>query len=166
MRHLRLNALLAATAFCGLATPAVAGSTSGSLSATATINANCTVSTSPVAFGTVDPLSGSNVDNSGAVTVTCTNGTAWTAAGGVGSGTGATFATRVMTSGSNTLNYSLYTNSGRSTVWGDGTASTATVGATGNGTSQTITIYGRVPAGQGSAAPGSYSDPVAVTVTY
>lgn len=166
MRHLNLHVLLAATAIAGLATPALAGTASASLGTSATIAASCTVTTSPVAFGTVDPLSGANTDSTGGISVTCTNGTAWTAAGGAGSGTGATFANRLMGSGSNTLAYSLYTNSGRSTVWGDGTSSTATIGNTGTGTAQNITIFGRVPSGQTSAPPGSYSDTVAVTVSY
>jgi len=165
MRHLRSCLLLAVALGC-LDSPAVAGTTGGSINASATVIASCTVSTSAVGFGSVDPLSASNVDATGGISVACSNGTAWTAAAGVGSGTGATFASRLMTSGSNTLGYSLYTNSGRTTIWGDGTGSTATLGSTGSGSAQNITIYGRVPSGQSSVPPGSYSDTVSVTISY
>jgi len=159
----RLLAAAAATAF---SSAAWAGTATSSLSVSATVTGNCTVSTSAVGFGSINPLSGANVDATGGITVTCTNGTPWTAAAGVGGGTGATFASRLMTSGANTLTYSLYTNSGRTTIWGDGTGITATVGNTGTGSAQSVTIFGRVPSGQTSVPPGSYADTVTVTVTY
>lgn len=153
-------------ALLGVATPASAATVGTTLSVTATVTANCTVSTSPVAFGNVNTLSGSNVDASGGGSVSCTNGTGWTATAGAGGGTGATLASRRMTAGSNTLTYNLYTDSARSTVWGDGTGSTGTVTNTGTGSAQAFSIYGRVPLGQSSVPAGSYSDTVAVTVTY
>lgn len=163
----RLAAGGLALASFGLATPALAQSTASSnLSVTATVTANCSVTTSPVAFGSVDTLSGTNVDASGGITVTCTSGTGWTASANAGSGSGASLLTRRMTAGSNTLNYSLYTNSTRTTAWGDGTGSTGTIANSGTGSAQAITIYGRVPAGQGTVPAGSYADTVAVTVTY
>jgi len=166
MTRATLFRLLAATAALACSSAAWAGSATSTLSVTATVTGNCTVSTSPVAFGSVNPLSGANVDATGGITVTCTNSTPWAAAAGVGSGTGATFASRVMTASTNTLNYSLYTNSGRTTVWGDGSGTTATIAGTGTGSAQAITIYGRVPSGQITAPPGSYSDTVTVTVSY
>jgi spore coat protein U-like protein len=42
---------------------------------------------------------------------------------------------------------------------------TNTEAGTGTGTTQTITVYGQVPA-QTSPAPGSYADVVNVTVTF
>ncbi|HWT12538.1 MAG TPA: spore coat U domain-containing protein [Allosphingosinicella sp.] len=155
-------------ACAALAAPsaASAATTNSTLNVDANVTANCTVSTSPLSFGDVNPLSGTNVDGTGGITVTCTSGTSWTAAAGVGSGSGASFAARRMADGSNLLNYNLYTTSGYNTVWGDGTSSTATVGNTGNGAAQNVTIYGRVASGQTSVPPGSYEDTVSVTVTY
>ena len=146
--------------------PASAAVANGSLSVDATVTANCTVSTSALAFGNVNTINGQNVDGTGGITVTCTNGTSWTAAAGVGGGSGATFSSRRMTNGSDQLTYNIYTNSGRTTVWGDGTGSTATVGSTGTGTAQNVTIYGRVASGQTGVPAGTYADTVAVTVTY
>jgi spore coat protein U-like protein len=148
------------------ATPASAATTSTTLNVSATVTANCTVSSSALAFGAVNPLSGSDVDASGGITVTCTNGTGWTAAAGVGAGSGASFASRRMTAGANLLNYNLYTDAGRTSVWGDGTGSTAQFSNTGSGVAQAVTVYGRVPSGQVTVPPGSYADTVSVTVTY
>jgi spore coat protein U-like protein len=156
---------LAAGLFVATA-PAQAATTTGNLSVTATVTSNCSVSTTPVAFGSVDVLSGTNYDSTGTVSVTCTNGTAWSAAAGLGTGTGATFASRKMSSGANLLNYSLYTNVGRTTIWGDGSGGTSTVSNTGTGAVQNFTVYGRVPLGQAAAQTGAYSDTVLVTLTY
>jgi len=157
---------LAATVAMVSSVPAIAGSTSSNLSVSATVNAQCTVTTGAVAFGTYNPLAATSNDATGTLNVTCTNGTPWTAAAGVGTGTGASMATRRMTSGSNLLDYVLYTDSGRTTVWGDGSSSTSTVGSTGTGAAQPTTIYGRLPGGQSSAPVGSYADTVAVTIAF
>ena len=145
--------------------PASAATTSTSLSVTATVTANCTVSSSALAFPNVNPLGG-NVDGAGGISVTCTNGTGWTATAGLGAGSGASFAARRMTLGSDLLDYNLYTDSGRTNVWGDGSGSTTVFSNTGSGLAQAVTVYGRVPTGQTTVPPGNYADTVSVTVTY
>ncbi len=161
---LTLAGTLIAAAFA--AAPASASTVGGTLNTSATVTANCTVSTSALAFGNVNTISGSNVDGTGGLTVTCTSGTAWAASAGAGAGTGATLAARKMTAGANLLGYNLYTSSAYTTVWGDGTGSTATIGGTGSGSAQAVTVYGRVAAGQTTVPAGSYADTVAVTITY
>ena len=81
-----------------------------------------------------------------------------------GIGAGATIATRKMSSGGSTIDYTIYRNSGRTQVWGT-TIGTNTVSAIGSGATQTHTVYGRVPA-QSTPAPSTYSDTITVTVTY
>ena len=162
---LRVMGLGAVAAIAVSAQPALATDTTGSLSVTATVTSNCAVSTTAVAFGNVDVTLNANVDATGGISVTCTNGTAWTAKAGAGSGSGATITDRKMTSGANLLNYALYTDSARTTVWGDGTTGSAITG-TGTGSAQASTIYGRVPSGQTTKPIGSYADTVTVTVTY
>ena len=162
---LRCVALGALAAVALSARPALATDTTGSLSVTATVTSNCAVSTTAVAFGNVDVTLNSNVDAAGGISVVCTNGTAWTAKAGAGAGSGATVTSRKMTSGANLLNYALYTDSARTTVWGDGTTGSAITG-TGTGSAQASTIYGRVPSGQTTKPIGSYADTVTVTVTY
>ena len=66
--------------------PATAATVSGTLPVSANVTANCTLSTSALAFGNVNVIGGANVDNSGGLTVTCTSGTAWSASAGVGVG--------------------------------------------------------------------------------
>lgn len=167
LNSIRFKTALAALACAAtFATPASAGSQQTSLGVSATVNANCTVSANAVDFGTVDTLSASAVNGTGSVSVTCTNGTGWTAAADIGAGSGATFATRRMTYSGNTLNYTLYRDSGRTQVWGDGTGSTYTIANTGSGSAQSFTVYGRVPGGQSSAPAGGYTDTVGVTITY
>ena len=164
-----ITRLIGSAALAGLviAAPAYASTATGNLGVSATVSSNCTLSTSPVAFGTVDVTSGTDVDATGSIGVTCTSGTAWDASADAGAGSGATLDTRKMTSGANLLNYVLYTDSARTTVWGDGASgTTALISDTGTGVEQTKTIYGRVPSGQTSAPAGDYTDTVAVTVTY
>jgi spore coat protein U-like protein len=144
---------------------AFAETRSATMSVSATVTANCTVSTGAVAFGSIDALAG-NHDATGSVTVNCTNGASWSAAANQGSGTGATMASRRMTSGANSLTYRLYTDAGRTSIWGDGSTGTAAVTGTGTGAAQVFTVYGRVPSGQTTVRAGSYSDTVSVTITY
>src|SRR3954465_4545041 len=94
-----------------------------------TITATCTVnSATTLNFGTQGVLS-TNVDQTSTIQVTCTNTTPYNIGLDPGTGTGATVATRKMTSGANTVNYTLYSNSTRTTVWGN-TVGTDTVAAT------------------------------------
>ncbi|MDQ4087712.1 MAG: spore coat U domain-containing protein [Pseudomonadota bacterium] len=145
---------------------AAAAQSYSTLTVEAEVKANCTVSAGSIDFGDVNPISGSNVNGSGTFSVTCTNGTGWTATAGVGSGSGASYTSRRMTAGSNTLNYNLYTSGSYATVWGDGTASTGTLTGTGTGSAQSTTVYGRIASGQTSVPPGSYADSVSITVSY
>lgn len=132
-------------------------------SATATVLASCSVSTSSVNFGSISSL-GSNVDGTGSLTVLCTNVSPYNVGLSAGNGTGATVAARKMISGSNTVTYSLYSNIGRTTVWGN-TIGTDTVTGTGTGSNQSLTVYGRVPV-QSTPVGATYTDTVIVTVTF
>lgn len=166
-RNLRAGAATLALTTAISAQPALAATATSDLNVSATVTSNCTVSTTPIDFGNVDVTAGQDVDATGGISVTCTNGTAWAASADAGQGTGASLATRKMANGSDLLNYVLYTDSSRTSVWGDGAgSSTATISDTGTGTSQDSTIYGRVPSGQTSVPAGSYADTVTVTVTY
>jgi spore coat protein U-like protein len=63
------------------------------------------------------------------------------------------------------LTYELYRNAARSLRWGD-TLNVDTVGGTGSGSAQQLTIYGRVPPVTGQPPAGTYNDLVQVTITY
>jgi spore coat protein U-like protein len=120
----------------------------------------CTVTAVSVAFADYDVFATSATDTTGTVNVSCGSSTTYAIALSAGLGT---FASRVMTNGSNQLDYNLFTDSQRLTVWGDGTSGSVTVSATAAG--GTYTVYGRIPARQNVPA-GSYSDTITVTVTY
>jgi spore coat protein U-like protein len=99
------------------------------------------------------------------VTISCTSGTTYNVGLNAGTATGATVTTRKMTGPSSaTLNYSLYSNSGLTINWGN-TVGINTVAGTGTGHAQSLTVYGRIAAGQ-YLKPGSYSDTITATITY
>ena len=125
----------------------------------ATVVASCTITVNSLNFGDYNL---SQLDGTATISPTCTNGTSYSIALDAGTGTGATTTTRKMTNGANTLNYSLYQDSGRTTVWGTGNDD---LDGTGSGSAQNITVYGRIPADQ-SAPAGTYTDTVIVTITF
>lgn len=133
---------------------------------TAQVNAKCLVGGSSILdFGSRGLLSAA-IDASTTLDVRCTPGTPYTISLGAGTGPGATIADRRMKQGAETIGYQLYTNAGRSNVWGDGTAGSVVGGTgTGNAPSPPHTVYGRVPA-QTTPSAGSYADTVVVNVTY
>jgi len=144
--------------------PLCAATATTTMTVQMTITATCLVnSASALNFGTQGVLA-TNVDQTSTLQVTCTNTTPYNIGLNVGTGAGATVAARKMTSGANTVNYTLYRNSTRTTLWGN-TVGTDTVAATGNGAAQSYTVYGRVPP-QAAPAPGTYTDTITVTVTY
>lgn len=148
----------------GVIGSALAQTSTATFAVTATVLPACTVVGGvPLAFGVVTP--GTQRDGSVTITATCTLGTPYTLALDAGTGSGATVAARRMTSGTDTLQYALYQDSARTTLWGDGTAGTSTRSGTGTGLTQTFTVYGRVPSS--AVAPvGSYTDTITVTATY
>ena len=161
MKHLRLGALALALSIAGAQPSAIAATATTTLPVTATVLATCIVVATPLIFGN---YSGAQLDAQAALTVTCTLGTAYNVRLDAGAGTGATIATRKLSFGANTLDYTLSRDAARTQNWGitDGTD-------TGDGTGALVpailNVYGRIPAGQFSA-PGAYLDTVGVTVFY
>lgn len=136
-----------------------------SFAVTAEVIDACNLTANDLDFGNYSSISGSPLDATSTIDVTCTNGTAYTVLLDDGTTLGGDFTARLMTDSTNTLEYNLYTTSGRTTVWGDSTGATATVGNTGDGTQQSLTVYGRIPASQ-NVPVGSYSDSVTATVSF
>ena len=147
-----------------------AATQTANLDVSATVSANCSITTAAVAFGTYDPVitnATTALDSTGTITTTCTNGASVTILLGQGSNanTGSTDAApeRRMLSGANYLNYQLYSDTSRTVVWGNDT--TTDVAETGTGSAVNTTVYGSVPAGQNVPA-GTYSDTVVATVSF
>ena len=127
--------------------------------------ANCSISTTSVAFGTYNVFSASPLDSTGTVTIQCTGNA--NVQINLDKGGAATFAGRRMLKGSEPLSYNLYTDAARTLIWGDGTSGTSTYTQNGvpNNTPVTVTIYGQVPADQDVTA-GSYSNTVTAVVNF
>jgi len=105
-----------------------------------------------------------NDNATSALAVQCTSGTAYNVGLDPGQASGATVTTRQMMNGSNTLNYALYADNGRTMNWGN-TIGTDTVAGTGSGATQSLTVYGQIPAGQ-NPVPGLYTDTITATLNF
>jgi spore coat protein U-like protein len=167
--NLALAAILA-VAGSAFGVDSYAGTDTATLNVSATITANCTIDTTPLAFGAYDPIvahTATALDGTGTVTTTCTDGSAVHITLGQGTypagGSTDTVPLRQMASGDNRLAYFLYSNDQRTQVWGNDTESD--VADTGTGLESVLTIYGSVPSGQNLPA-GTYTDTVVATVTF
>lgn len=142
--------------------PTAAATSTATFQVTAAVAATCVISATNLAFGT---YSGVQTDSTSTLSATCTNTTPYTVGLSVGAATGATATARSMTGPSAALlGYALYRDAARTLNWGF-TAGTDTLGGTGSGAAQTLTVYGRVPAGQ-YVAPGAYTDTITATITF
>ncbi|NDD91152.1 SCPU domain-containing protein, partial [bacterium] len=129
---------------------------------TASVTNACTVSGTGLAFGSYDPTATTALDGSSTISVLCTLNDDYTI--GLNKGVhGSNVSDRKMSNGSYTINYSLYSDSSRSSNW-DNSGSGA-VSNTGTGATQNFTVYGRIPASQ-NVPQGSYSDTITITVTF
>jgi spore coat protein U-like protein len=155
-----LKIAVGVAAVAGLATASTAGTATANIGVTATVGGACTFTASTLTFGSY--VTTANSDANATVTPNCLNGTAWTIALGAGAGTGATATTRKLTSGANTLDYKLYSDSSHTLNWGN---TTDTVTGTGSGGTQPQTVYGRIASGLSPAA-GNYTDTVIATITF
>lgn len=125
----------------------------------------CTVTTPPTLnFGGSVGILSASIPATTTFSVTCTTGAPYTVGLDAGGGSGATVAARKMTFSGNTVTYSLYTDAGHGTVWGN-TAPTDTVGFTGTGGADNYTIFGLVPA-QTTPPAGTYTDTITLSVIY
>ncbi len=76
------------------------------------------------------------------------------------------FSPRQMIGPGSPVRYNLYSNAGRTRVWGDGSADTVDVRVRPQrGRSTSVAIYGRVPPAQ-RVTPGIYSDTIVVTLMF
>ena len=142
---------------------------SGSAPAHAVVS--CSIASSGVAFGTYNPTSLVDNTSTGSVDVSC-NGTLLQIVGfsvSLSSGNG-TMTTRKLVSGANNLTYNLYLDPAYMVRFGDGTMGSQTTSASFtlavSPTVRSITVYGRLPAGQTTATVGTYSDTLVMTVTF
>lgn len=143
----------------------------GTSTTTFVVNANVAVTCSIVAadldFGTYDRTSGTPLSGTTQISVNCTSGANWDI--GLNKGTnGSSVTARQMANTTNNavrLNYSLFQDAAHTLNWGN-TVGTDTVGGTGIGTTQAVTVFGLIPAGQTGATAGGYTDTITATLTF
>ena len=136
---------------------------------------SCSVSATTLAFGAYDTINA--LPGTATITVTCTHtnnpAVRFDYVVALSSGPGS-YASRQMTGTGDTLTYNLYTTAAMTTVFGDGSAGTATLagsfvvgGGAGRSGSDGQTVYGRIGAAQ-NVLPGAYAtaSPITVTITY
>ena len=129
----------------------------------ANVAANCVLTAGSLAFGAYDPLVANDttdLDQTGTFTIRCVKGVT----ANVGLGDGLYVGRRMSAGGADRLDYELYQDSGRTTLWTDSGAGRLAYTAA-NKSAATLTIYGRVAAGQDVAA-GSYVDTVVASAEF
>jgi spore coat protein U-like protein len=140
---------------------------SASLTVSATVTKNCTITTAPVSFGNYDSVTANAtapLDGIGTITVKCTKGAA--AKVGLNPGSNAQGSTRRMSQGAaEYLTYELYKDTARATIWGNTVDTALDIPAAPNQTPRDFTVYGRVAQAQ-EAAVGTYTDTVVATVNF
>jgi spore coat protein U-like protein len=167
----RFAPFAAATVLALGATSATAQTATGTLTVNASVAKVCNVGNATLAFGTYNP-GVANVNQQAAIAVRCTRGTAFTV-GLNGGGSGNVSARQMSSTGTpaEKLAYQLYTDTGRTVVWGNTTGTWQSGTGTGMGTGNAVnfTVFGQIPdnaANQAAAALTDYTDTVAITVTY
>jgi spore coat protein U-like protein len=131
---------------------------------------NCSMNTSNVNFGSVDPSQSTDTTASASISFTCTSNTFFpikaTACLNIGAGSGGQTAMLRQMSGttSQKLDFQLYKDAAHSRIWGSTLASNGstakqvqfTLNGYGTYTSPVYTIYGLVPGNQANVSTGAY----------
>lgn len=131
---------------------------------------SCRVTSTPVSFGSYDVFAASPLDGVGTINLSCSNPERkpLQVEVSVSSGQSGAFNPRQMQrlGGADRLNYYLFLDASKTTVWGDGTGGSSTFSSDiQRNPDLTAVVYGRIPAKQDIAA-GSYGDALLVTVTW
>ena len=178
MKKLSINRVsIAAVAAIAMSSAGVAfaGTATATLNVTANIDASCTISATPVAFGAYNPASATAHEASGTVTIGCVKGSVPTVALDGGQNQGATVIERSMkhATAADLLSYSLL----KPTAAAPNTACTNATDAWGSDPAQRFSptgvvlngsvynVCGKIAAGQDVPA-GAYSDVVTATVEF
>ena len=140
--------------------PAAAATDTDVLTVTATVLSACSLSGGTLNFGNYTSGQTNNLDVNGVINyVNCSGSLSFALDGGLSGSINA----RQMQQGANRLNYQIFRNAVRNSVWGTGAEVQGVVLV---GTqSGSVTVYGRIPASQ-VVPDGTYTDTVNVTLTF
>ncbi len=150
-----------------IASPAFAGTASNTMPVSVNVLNSCTVSATPMAFGSPTQIGGTAIDSTSTITLSCTTGAAYEVA--LNSGLNAVAGQRYMAGNAvpaNTVPYNIFSDSLRSAAWGSTSGTDTVSGTASSGAAFTLTAYGRIPASAASVPADSYNDTVTVTVTF
>lgn len=165
-RSVRVAVMLGGLALAP-ATTAFAQTDTDTFTVSANVSKNCSITTTPVAFGVYDPVvanATTPLDATGAVIVTCTKGAGTRI--DLNNGNNSSGGNRRMAAGGGDfLTYQLYQDTSRTTVWGSGGSAGQTIAGAPSKAPRTFTVFGRVPAAQDVPA-GSYTDTVVATINF
>ena len=154
---------------------------SQSVAISATILKGCSIgggssdvtSLGPLNFGTVSGLNNDvkiiSSQNAGSIVIKCTPGISVSIGLDQGLNASSSIATgRLLrqSTGSNTLTYQLYQDSGFSQIWGNGTNGGAIMSFTATGLVEEFKIYARLFAVVALPPADQYNDTIIVTITY
>ena len=158
--------------------PVYAATSASDMAVTASVNASCTMSVASLVFGIYDPFvanAAQDLTASATVSTTCTLGATASVKMGTGlhqtserdprcrGGCPSISIRNMSNAGSDSkLKYEIYTNEGLTLVWNDSRVRSVV----GTGTSDDLTVYGKVFRNQQAAAAGNYNDSVNVTVHF
>ena len=145
-----------------------AGSATANLSVSAAVQSVCAASANSMAIAPYTALGGP-VTGSATITVKCSSDLAFKVQLGPGATPGGSISQRLLSNGSQSLQYNLYTTSNLTSIWGDGTTGVTLSGMTSSeGLSTSLTVFAELPDSVMNrlATPGIYSDQVTVTITY
>jgi spore coat protein U-like protein len=126
------------------------------------VSAACHLSAASINFGNYDVFAPSNLLGTGTFQTSGCNASSGTATANAGVNSGGSFNPRKLklTTGTDLLNYYLYTDSARTIIWN---TNSGVINWSGN---TTVTFYGSIPAGQTNADIGTYQDTVTVTINF
>lgn len=166
-----LNFVLVAAAFgyfvAGRPAMCSAASATTNMNVTASVTANCSI-TSPaaLAFGAYDPVGANRTANLDAapfaLQVQCTKGAVAQVTLNLGSNAQGT-TRRMVSGGSNYLQYEIYTSDARTTIWNLTNPVTYTASSS---TATGLQVFGRIPFGQDAPAGATYSDTIVATINF
>ena len=142
-----------------LSSQSEAATATGTFNVSATTANICSVTATDLSFGVY--LGTANLDSMNTISTTCSNGASYTIDIGTLNNSGGipTAGIRRLKNSTNYLQYFLYSDVGRVVGWLGG------ISWVGNGSVQTINLYGRITLGQPMFS-GSWSDTATVTITY
>jgi spore coat protein U-like protein len=144
--------------------------------------ASCSASSSGLSFGPYQPLTmagqftSADVLSTGTISISCNsmpsprNYTLALGASAVGGGDGISTRYMANSNGGPNMAFNIYTDASRSIVWGNGSNGALVSGSLPNVSvgsyTESVTVYGKIPAGQNTLKAGLFSGLVTVTLTY